>query len=108
SRAIVRLLPVKRREGQDLLSSFSATRSRADRERGFAASSATSGRIALRLRRKRAARGGQVRWGCWGGNPQFFAETWSVVLTRVSSREWKEMTPRRPPGRRVRIDACSP
>src|SRR5258708_35813627 len=54
-------------------SSFSATRRRAERALGLAAISPASALIALRVSRKREARGAQVQMGRWGGQVQVCA-----------------------------------
>ena len=60
---------------------------RAERARGFTASSSASGLMARRVRSRSEARWAQVQKGRWGGQRQFCAATWSAFLTRVSSRE---------------------
>src|SRR6266576_6094017 len=46
---------------------FSATRRRADRARGLAATSSSEGRTGCRVMTRRVARWPQVQTGCWGG-----------------------------------------
>src|SRR5439155_12890416 len=87
---------------------FSATRSTALRARGLRSTSAASGRTGRRVTIRRPARCPQTQVGRWGGQMQSRDSRAMKVFTTRSSSEWKEMTARRPPGRRMRSAALSP
>src|SRR6185312_11512290 len=80
---------------------FSATRSRAERARGLALTSASEGRTARRVTRRRVARWPQVQTGCWGGQVQSVDSTLKNDFTKRSSSEWKLIVAIRPPGLRI-------
>src|SRR5207247_4078451 len=88
--------------------SLSATRRRADRARGLAATSASEGRTGCRVMTRRVARWPQVQTGCWGGQMQSLDSTLKNDLTKRSSREWKLIVAIRPPGLSVERAALSP
>src|SRR5439155_15794662 len=91
-------LPEGERVAAATFQSLSATRRRADRARGFAATSASEGRTGCRVMTRRVARWPQVQTGCWGGQMQSLDSTLKNDLTKRSSREWKLIVAIRPPG----------
>src|SRR6516164_9009602 len=88
---------------------FSATRRRAERARGLAATSASDGTTGRRVRSRQVAACGARRGGAWrdgaGVRPER-ARTNS--LTARSSSEWNDTTARRPPGARTCSAAARP
>src|SRR5260370_6417569 len=82
---------------------FSATRNRAERARGLAATSASDGRTGRRVTMRRVAPWPQVQTGCWGGQMQSFYSTMKNDFTKRSSHEWKLIVAMRPTGLRIPI-----
>src|SRR5258705_2931960 len=89
--------------------SFSATRRRAERARGFLAISSADGSTGLRVRSLKVAARSSARGGAWrdgaGTRP---ARARTNCLTARSSSEWKETTASRPPGASTCSAAAKP
>src|SRR5260370_11414924 len=81
----------------DGVHNFSAIRNFADRARGFSCTSASEGVIGLRVTTRTERRCPQRQTGAWGGQIQSVASTLNRFFAILSSREWKETTPTRPP-----------
>src|SRR6202140_3543537 len=81
----------------DGVHSFSAIRNFADRARGFSCTSASEGVMGLRVMTRTERRCPQIQTGAWGGQIQSVASTLNRFFAILSSTEWKETTPTRPP-----------
>src|SRR3982075_2866320 len=89
--------------------SFSATRRRAERARGFSAISAAEGNTGLRARSPSVAARSSARGGAWRDGPGVRpARARTNSLTARSSSEWNETTASRPPGARTCSAAVRP
>src|SRR5438477_228578 len=88
--------------------SFSATRNFADRARGFSRTSVSEGVIGLRVTTRTERWCPQRQTGAWGGQIQSFASTLKRFFAILSSREWKETTPTRPPLASTSMAAFNP
>src|SRR2546429_32592 len=88
--------------------SFSATRNFADRARGFSRTSVSEGVIGLRVTTRTERWCPQMQTGAWGGQIQSFASTLKRFFAILSSREWKETTPTRPPLASTSMAAFNP
>ena len=86
---------------------LTATRRRADAERGFASSSAWSGRTGFLVSGRSVGSFPQMQTGKSGGQVQPFACSATKRLTMRSSSEWNEITASRPPGRSISSAAGS-
>src|SRR4030081_2935631 len=87
---------------------FSAIRNFADRARGFSCTSASEGVIGLRVTTRTERRCPQIQTGAWGGQIQSVASTLNRFFAILSSRDWKETTPTRPPLASTSMAALNP
>src|ERR1700730_7506497 len=87
---------------------FSPTGNFADRARGFSATSVSEGVIGLRVTTRTERWCPQIQTGAWGGQIQSVASTLNRFFAILSSREWKETTPTRPPLASTSIAAFNP
>ena len=77
------------------------------RERGFSRVSVSEGRTGFRVISTKLALCPQVHWGCLGGHKHSRLSRRKNCLTMRSSKEWKEITAKRPPGARASTDCGS-
>src|SRR4030081_1389843 len=92
----------------DGVHSFSAIRNFADRARGCSRTAASEGVIGLRVTTRTERRCPQMQTGAWGGQIQSVASTLNRFFAILSSREWKETTPTRPPLASTSMAAFTP